>query len=115
MRAVVAAKSREVKAALFVAMSGREDIEIVASATSAAETVTFCRAFRPDILILEAKLPGRPLAEVIAGVAEPMQDGRIFVLGTAPIAEVPSGVEVLGLDQIDDLARPVDGSPPKLG
>ena len=46
MRLVVAVHSREVKTALFLALNG---ITIVATATSTAELVSYCRAFRPEV------------------------------------------------------------------
>jgi len=80
MRLVVAVHSREMKTALFLALSGVEVIEIVATANTTAELVTFWRAFRPDVAIVESGLPGWALDETINKLGERTEDGRIFLI-----------------------------------
>jgi DNA-binding NarL/FixJ family response regulator len=80
MRLVVAVYSREMKTALFLALSGIDTIDIVATATSTAELVSYCRAFRPDIVIVESGLPGRPLAETLAQLDESGCAGRLLLI-----------------------------------
>ena len=80
MRLVVAVHSREVKTALFLALSGLDTVTIVATATSTAELVSYCRAFRPDVVVVERGLPGRPLIEAIPKLGESMRKGRVLLI-----------------------------------
>jgi AmiR/NasT family two-component response regulator len=80
MRLVVAVHSREVKTALFLALNGINGITIVATATATAELVSYCRAFRPDVVIVESDLPGRPLGETLPQLSDSMGAGRILLI-----------------------------------
>jgi len=80
MRLVVAVHSREVKTALFLALSGIEALEIVATATSTAELVSYCRAFRPDVAVVESDLPGRPMDETLKNLDDANCSKQIFLI-----------------------------------
>ncbi|GMQ86358.1 MAG: hypothetical protein BMS9Abin07_1932 [Acidimicrobiia bacterium] len=80
MRLVVAVHGREVKTALFLALNGVESVTIVATATSTAELVSYCRAFRPDVVVVERGLPGRPLDEAIFKLGDSMKEGRVLLI-----------------------------------
>ena len=100
-RVVVAVHSREVKAGLFLALSGVDSLTIVASASSSAELVTYCRTFRPEIAIVERGLPGRPMDETLRQLDDVDVVGKVLVIdGGALAAQVPN-IEVF-LD-VDDL------------
>ena len=101
MRLVVAVHSREVKTALFLALNGLISITIVATATSTAELVSYCRAFRPDVAVVESGLPGRPFDETLQRVDELMAAGRIFVIDGGPEVVQATNAEVF--TDIDDL------------
>ncbi len=101
LRLVVAVHSREVKTALFLALNGLMSITIVATATSTAELVSYSRAFRPDVAIVESGLPGRPLDETLQQVDELMTAGRIFVIDGGPAEVQATKAEVF--TDIDDL------------
>jgi DNA-binding NarL/FixJ family response regulator len=98
MRFVVATHSREVKTALFLALNAVPTIAIVATATSTAELISYCRAFLPDIAIVESGLPGRPLTEVLRQLSDSAPPARIFVIGedgASELARDVGGAEVL--------------------
>jgi DNA-binding NarL/FixJ family response regulator len=80
MRLVVAVHSREVKTALFLALNGLDTVTIVATATSTAELVSYCRAFRPDVVVVERGLPGLPLIKAIPKLDESMREGRVLLI-----------------------------------
>ena len=101
MRLVVAVHSREVKTALFLALDGLVSITIVATATSTAELVTYYRAFRPDVAVVESGLPGRPLDETLQQLAELKNPGKIFVIDGGPEVVQATNAEVF--TNIDDL------------
>ncbi len=99
MRLVVAVHSREVKTALFLALNGLDTVTIVATATSTAELVSYCRAFRPDVVVVERGLPGRPLIEAIPKLGESMRKGRVLLIDgdeALDLARSVSYVEVFG-------------------
>ena len=101
MRLVVAVHGREVKTALFLALAGVDAVTIVATATSTAELVTYCRAFRPDIAVVESGLPGRPLDETLRQLNELIPGGRIFVINGASELVAATNAEVF--TEINDL------------
>ena len=80
LRLVVAVHRREVKTALFLALNGLDEIDIVATATSTAELISYCRAFRPDVVIVDRGLPGRPFDETLAELES--CGGRILWIDT---------------------------------
>jgi DNA-binding NarL/FixJ family response regulator len=80
MRLVIAVHSREVKTALFLALNGIDSITIVATATSTAELVSYWRAFRPDVAIVENGLPGRSLGEAFSQLDDAKWGGRILII-----------------------------------
>ena len=55
-------------------------ITIVATATLTAELVGYCRAFRPDVAIVESGLPCRPLGETLPRLSDSMGAGRILLV-----------------------------------
>jgi DNA-binding NarL/FixJ family response regulator len=101
LRLVVAVHTREVKTALFLALNGLMAITIVATATSTAELVSYCRAFRPDVAVVESGLPGRPFDETLQQLAKLMTEGRIFVIDCGPAEVQATNAEVF--TDIDDL------------
>jgi len=92
MHFVVATHSREVKTALFLALNAVPTITIVATATSTAELVSYCRAFLPDVAIVESGLPGRPLAEVLHQFDTSTTPRRILVIGEDNAADLAMDV-----------------------
>ena len=81
MDVVVAAHSREVRTALFIALNAIPSITIAATATSSAELTSFCRAFQPEIAIVEGGLPGSPLSEFLSAFESLDAPARILVIG----------------------------------
>ena len=97
MRLVAAIASREMKAALFLALDGVESIDIVATASSSAELINYCRTFRPDVTIVEDALPGGPLEETLQQLEG--CGGRILLLD--PSHSIDGNVDTL--DDIEGL------------
>lgn len=80
MRLVVGVHSREVKAALFLALNGLDDVTIVATAASTAELTSYCRTFEPDVVIFERALPGRPAAEILTDLRQSLPGCRFQMI-----------------------------------
>jgi hypothetical protein len=103
------------KTALFLALAGVDAVTIVATATSTAELVSYGRAFRPDVVIVESGLPGRPLSETLLRLGDSMKLGRILVIdghGVIDIVDEQPNAEVF--EDIEDLvaAVPEPGAEP---
>jgi len=81
MNIVLAAHTREVKTALYLALNAAADVTVVATAASTGELVTYCHAFLPDVAIVESGLPGRPLGEVLSDFERSAAPRRILVVG----------------------------------
>lgn len=76
--------TREMRAALFTALSIEPLVEVAAAATAASELVTYCRTFRPDAVIIEADLSGMPTQEVIGAINGALPGAKVFVIGGGP-------------------------------
>nr|WP_261993985.1 response regulator transcription factor [Streptomyces sp. t39] len=58
MRVVVADDNPVVRAGLTVLLGGREDIAVVAEAADGAEALRAARTHRPDVILLDVRMPG---------------------------------------------------------
>jgi chemotaxis response regulator CheB len=109
MRVVVAVHSREVKTALFLALNAIPSIEIVATATSTAEVESYCRTFRPDIVIVESDLPGRPVSELLEEFEDSTTPRAALVIGDDAERLVKGKDKASSLRDIDHLATVLPG------
>ena len=101
MDVVVAVHGREVKTALFLALSSIPSIEIVATATSTAELTSYCQAFRPDAVVVESDLPGRPLPDVLRELNRSMKPRRVLVIEAAAESKAFEGIA--GVETLRDV------------
>lgn len=81
MNIVLAAHTREVKTALYLALNAAAEVTVVATATSTAELVSYCHAFLPDVAIVETGLPGRSLREVLGDLETVPTPRRVLIIG----------------------------------
>ena len=79
-RIVLASHSRELRMSLFLALDALEDASIVATASSTAELISYCKVLRPDVVIIESGLPGRGLDATIDQLTTYMGQGRILIV-----------------------------------
>ena len=104
MDVVVVVHRREVKTALFLALNSIPNIEIVATATSTAELISYCQVFHPGAVIVEGDLPGRPLADILRELNQSMTPRRVLVVDSAEEPEALEGIPgVEALRDLDDL------------
>lgn len=80
MRLILAVHRRELKTSMFLAVNSMDNVDIVATANSTGELLSYCRTLRPNLVILEKGLPGRGLTEALAQLDESMAEGRVFVV-----------------------------------
>jgi two-component system, NarL family, response regulator NreC len=69
-----------VRRALRVLLEEEPDFEVVAEAEDAEGTIRYLRGHRPDVLILDLNMPGRPSLEAIPEMREASRETRIVVL-----------------------------------
>jgi DNA-binding NarL/FixJ family response regulator len=104
MDVVVAVHGREVKIALFLALNSIPSIEIVATATSTAELISYCQAFHPGAVIVESDLPGRPLPDVLRELNQSTTPERVLLVDSAEKPDTLEGIPgVETLRDLDDL------------
>jgi DNA-binding NarL/FixJ family response regulator len=87
---VVAVHSREVRAALFIALNAIPAVTIAATAASSSELTNYCHAFHPDIAIVEAGLPGSPLSDFLLDFEDLDAPARILIIGADAAALLAS-------------------------
>ena len=69
-----------VRRALRVLLEEETGFEVVAEAGDAEETIRYLRGHKPDVLILDLNMPGRPSLEAIPEMHEVAPETRIVVL-----------------------------------
>jgi DNA-binding NarL/FixJ family response regulator len=79
-RLLLAIYTRELKTAFFLALSEVSNIQIVATAANTAELLTFNRSLRPNAIVLEWDLPGKPMTEVYPVLAQDDPPPSIFIV-----------------------------------
>jgi DNA-binding NarL/FixJ family response regulator len=104
MRLLIAVHSRDVRRALFLALSGIEQVAIVGTATTTAELLSLCTALAPSAVVVEAGLPGEPLENLLGSIEGLRLDSRVLILDLHLRHEdelAGRGLEAFG--DIDDL------------
>jgi two-component system, NarL family, response regulator NreC len=69
-----------VRRALRLLLEGEPGFEVVAEAEDADGAVRYLRGHKPDVLILDLNMPGRPSLEAIGDMHEASPETRIVVL-----------------------------------
>jgi two-component system, NarL family, response regulator NreC len=81
IKIVIADARRVVRSGLRMVLDREEDFDVVAEAGDVADARRYVRAHRPDVLILDLKMPGDPLA-AIPTFREESPGTRVVVLTT---------------------------------
>jgi DNA-binding NarL/FixJ family response regulator len=90
---VVATHSREVRAALFIALNAIPTITIAATAASSSELTNYCHAFHPDVAIVDEGLPGSPLSAFLSDFEHLDTPARILIIGGDEAALLVSDID----------------------
>ncbi len=101
LQVILATHNREVQTALFHSLNAISTVTIVATGTSTAELVNYSHAFRPDIVIVEAGLPGLPLNEVLVELGTMRPLPRVLLIGED--AEMKTSPSLSTIDVFTDL------------
>lgn len=82
IRVVLADDQAVVRDALVLLLSASEDLDVVAAAADGAEAVELIVELRPDVALVDLRMPRLNGAEVAAAVASQAPDVRVLVLTT---------------------------------
>ncbi len=77
---VIADDHRVVRSGLRMLLDREEGFEVVAEAGDVADAHRYVRAHRPDVLILDLNMPGRPSLDAIPDIREASPETEIVVL-----------------------------------
>ena len=83
MRFILATHTREIRSSLFLALNAMDHANIVATANSTGELINYCRALRPDIVVIEDLLPGSSLSEVVDEIRGLVEEAQILIVDGA--------------------------------
>src|SRR3954452_15428727 len=79
-RIVLADDHAVVRSGLKLLLESEDDLEVVAIAGTAEDALRYVRGHKPDVLILDLNMPGRPSLEIIPEVPEASPATPVVVL-----------------------------------
>jgi DNA-binding NarL/FixJ family response regulator len=84
IRIVVADDHQVVRAGFATLLDTQPDFEVVGTAVNGGEAVRICRELRPDVVLMDVRMPGTDGIEATRQLAEPGEDRgpRILILTT---------------------------------
>jgi DNA-binding NarL/FixJ family response regulator len=84
IRIVVADDHQVVRTGFATLLDTQPDFEVVGTAVDGREAVRICRELRPDVVLMDVRMPGTDGIEATRQLAEPGEDGgpRILILTT---------------------------------
>jgi len=84
IRIVVADDHQVVRTGFATLLDTQPDFEVVGTAVNGGEAVRICRELRPDVVLMDVRMPGTDGIEATRQLAEPGEDGgpRILILTT---------------------------------
>jgi DNA-binding NarL/FixJ family response regulator len=80
MRILIADRRTEVRAALSLLLWQQPGVEVQGIARDSAELLAQVEAVRPDVVLLEWDLPGRPAVDLLAALHAPELAPKVIVL-----------------------------------
>jgi two-component system response regulator NreC len=79
-RIILADDHTVVRSALRMLLEAEPGFEVVAEAGNADDAIRYARGHKPDVLILDLNMPGRPSLEAIGEIREASPDTEVVVL-----------------------------------
>ena len=80
IRIVLADDHAVVRSALRMLLDAEPGIEVVAEAGDVEDAIRYVRGHKPDVLILDLNMPGRPSLDALPDIAAASPDTRVVVL-----------------------------------
>jgi DNA-binding NarL/FixJ family response regulator len=90
MNIVLAVRHAHVRLALELVLSEEPGVTVVGEASEAEGMLALARTARPDLVLLEWGLPGRPTPDVLAAAQALARPVRFLVLGDEPALNQPA-------------------------
>ena len=88
IRVVLADDQPLVRTGLRMILGAEPDIEVVAEAADGAEAVALCAELRPDVVLMDVRMPGTDGIEATRAVTAVDDPPRVLVLTTFDLDEV---------------------------
>ena len=82
IRIVVADDHQVVRTGFATLLDTQPDFEVVGTAVNGSEAVRICRDLRPDVVLMDVRMPGTDGIEATRQLAEPEGGPRILILTT---------------------------------
>jgi len=80
IRVVLVEDNQVFREALELLLGLRDDIEVVASVADGTDAVPACREHRPDVVVMDYRLPGLDGVQATRAVRETCPDANVVVL-----------------------------------
>jgi len=80
IRVVLVEDNQVFREALELLLGLREDIEVVATVADGTDAVPACRTYRPDVVVMDYRLPGLDGVEATKAVRETCPETAVVVL-----------------------------------
>ena len=80
IRVLIADDDRSVRAALSDALSAQADMELVGAAAGADEAIALARQHKPDVALLDVRMPGGGGQQAATGISRTSPGTRLVVL-----------------------------------
>lgn len=90
MNVVLAMRHAHARLALELALRADPGVTVVGAASETEGALALARTARPDLVVLEWGLPGRPAPQVLAEAQKLAQPLRFLVLGSDPRLKQPA-------------------------
>lgn len=86
MRILLADGREKVRSALQLLLEQEEDVEVVGEASSDGDLLAAAEAHRPDVILVDWELPGRPLAVLLSTLRLLLPAVKVIALSGRPEA-----------------------------
>lgn len=90
IRVVLADDHAAIRAGLAMILDGQPDIDVVAEADSGTSAVTLARTHRPDVVLMDVRMPGTDGITATRAITD-TTDSRVVVLTTFDLDEYVFG------------------------
>ncbi len=105
-RVLVADDSQSVREALCQLIADDPDLELVGEAADAETAIDLARTIRPDVVVLDGRMPGGGGAAALAALGAELPEVRVVVLSAYDDAQ--SRIELAGADRFVSKGERVD-------
>jgi DNA-binding NarL/FixJ family response regulator len=87
IRVLVADDQELVRAGFVLIIDGRDDLEVIGEASDGAEAVSLTRSLKPDVVLMDVRMPGTDGIEATRTIVAGGSDARIIMLTTFDVDE----------------------------